>query len=139
VELCEEVLAARLIGEEEVSMAESLFLAWGDADAAPAPARARAAGGGSLRVVSLAGTRPRMEEDAEEMVEWVDSALAGLMRGTVTQSGSSVGVHGLEGLAGLGSMPDCGGWIDERAGRPFSSHHFRRSELAGGRPGSMES
>jgi len=55
------------------------------------------------------------------------------------QSGCDVGVKGLERRSGFSIRSVFGGWILERAGRPLSSHHFRRSELAGGRPGSIES
>jgi len=55
------------------------------------------------------------------------------------QSGWLLGVHGLDGRSGLGSMPLPGGCSVERAGIPLSSHHLRLSELAGGRPGSIES
>lgn len=61
------------------------------------------------------------------------------IRFTSTQSGSGLGVKGLLGLLGLGKWLSDGGCTRDRAGRPLSSHHFRRSELAGGRPGSMES
>lgn len=60
-------------------------------------------------------------------------------RSTCTQSSSSDGAHGLLGLAGLGSIPWCGGARALRAGCPDSIHHFRRSVLAGGRPGSTGS
>lgn len=61
------------------------------------------------------------------------------IRGTVTQSGSSVGVYGFDGRLGFGIRPFCGGLISERAGCPLSSHHFLLSELAGGSPASIES
>jgi hypothetical protein len=61
------------------------------------------------------------------------------IRGTVTQSGSSVGVYGFDGRLGFGIMPFCGGLISDRAGCPLSSHHFLLSELAGGSPASIES
>lgn len=64
-------------------------------------------------------------------------------RGTDTQSGSSVGVNGLGGRLGLSTLvmplPVTGDVISTRAGWPFASHHFCRSELAGGSPGSMAS
>lgn len=55
---------------------------------------------------------------------------------TSTQSGSGDGVNGLLGLFGFGKWSFEGGWTRERAGSPLSSHHFLRSELAGGSPGS---
>jgi hypothetical protein len=61
------------------------------------------------------------------------------IRGTVTQSGSSLAVYGLDGRLGFGTAPFCGGIRSDRAGRLLSNHHFRLSELAGGRPGSIES
>lgn len=65
-------------------------------------------------------------------------------RGTVTQSGSSDGAQGLGWRLGL-RMVDVdpsiafGGVNVDWACFPFSSHHFCRSELAGGKPGSMAS
>ena len=61
------------------------------------------------------------------------------IRGTVTQSGSSVGVYGFDGRFGFGTKPFCGGFMEDRAGWPLSNHHFLLSELAGGKPGSMGS
>lgn len=58
--------------------------------------------------------------------------------GTLTQSGSSVGVNGFDGRLGFNAAP-FGGRIAERAGCPLSNHHFLRSELAGGRLGSIGS
>ena len=77
---------------------------------------------------------------------------------TVTQSGSGLGVKGFDGLWGLRIERAFGGSIVDRAGRPvpmiirrpfrkgtvirglpLSSHHLRRSELAGGRPGAIGS
>lgn len=55
---------------------------------------------------------------------------------TSTQSGSGEGVNGLLGRLGLGKWSLLGACTLDRAGRPLSSHHFLRSELAGGRPGS---
>lgn len=65
--------------------------------------------------------------------------LRGSIRGTVTQSGSSVGVYGFEGRLGFGTNPLCGGLTADLAGLLLSSHHFLWSELAGGRPGSIGS
>jgi hypothetical protein len=64
--------------------------------------------------------------------------------GTATQSGSSVGVKGFEGRLGLSIAVELpllvfGGAIPDCAILPFSSHHLWRSELAGGRPGSIAS
>lgn len=64
--------------------------------------------------------------------------------GMLTQSGSSVGMKGLCGLLGfrivsVEASMDFGGAMVERASLPLSNHHFCRSELAGGSPGSMES
>lgn len=93
-------------------------------------------GGGNLRGV-VTGFRICDAPKDDEVVNWKDSDLEGL--GTVTQSGSSVMENGLDGRFGLGIAPFSEGWIDDLAGRPLSSHHFLRSEDAGGRPGSMES
>jgi hypothetical protein len=65
-------------------------------------------------------------------------------RGTLTQSGSSVGLKGFDGRFGLrmvcwDELIALGGVAVDRAILPFSNHHFCRSELAGGRPGSIES
>jgi hypothetical protein len=91
-------------------------------------------GGRALRVVPRAGGGSGTEgrEDWKLFILF-DS------RCTVIQPGSSVAAQGFEGRAGLGIAPFSGGVILERAGCPFSSHHFLLSELAGGRPGSMES
>jgi hypothetical protein len=62
-----------------------------------------------------------------------------VIRGTVTQSGSSVGMYGFDGRLGFGIRPCCGGLRADRAGCPLSSHHFLLSELAGGKPASIES
>ena len=64
--------------------------------------------------------------------------------GTLTQSGSSVGIWGFVGRFGFRMVCDAGfsgfgGLMDDLAILPLSSHHFWRSELAGGRPGSMAS
>jgi hypothetical protein len=64
--------------------------------------------------------------------------------GTLTQSGSSVGTWGLAGRFGFRMVCDAGlsglgGLMEDRAILPLSSHHFWRSELAGGSPGSMAS
>ena len=58
---------------------------------------------------------------------------------TFTQSGSAVGLNGLDGRSEFGRYRSLGGLTVERAGMPLSSHHFLLSELAGGRPGSTES
>ena len=64
-------------------------------------------------------------------------------RGTDTQSGSSVSEKGFAGRLGLStldmSLPTAGGVMPTRADWPCASHHFWRSELAGGSPGSMAS
>jgi hypothetical protein len=67
------------------------------------------------------------------------SCRGAVIRGTVTQSGSSVGVYGFDGRLRFGIRPCCGGLRADRAGCPLSSHHFLLSELAGGRPASIES
>lgn len=59
-------------------------------------------------------------------------------RGTETQSGSSVAAKGFEGRLGFSTI-DFGATTSDCAILPFSSHHLCRSELAGGRPGSMAS
>jgi hypothetical protein len=99
----------------------------------------RLKGGGSLRV-------PLMELELEfrgfggggATVE-VACALDVVIRGTVTQSGSSVGLYGFEGRLGFGIRFCCGGLRLDRAGCPLSNHHFLLSELAGGSPASIES
>jgi hypothetical protein len=63
--------------------------------------------------------------------------------GIEIQSGSSVRPKGFEGRLGL-SPTACpflglGTGTAARAGCLLSSHHFWRSELAGGSPGSIES
>jgi hypothetical protein len=63
----------------------------------------------------------------------------GLGRGTLTQSGSVVALKGLGARWGLRTYPSPGGLTFERAAVPLSSHHLRLSELAGGRPGSIDS
>ena len=55
-----------------------------------------------------------------------------LGRCTSTQSGSLVSFHGLLGLRGFGTMPFPGGATVDLTDLLPSSHHFRRSELAGG-------
>lgn len=67
----------------------------------------------------------------------VPSVELGLL--TSTQSGSLVGVHGFGGRLVFGTSASTGGLRLDRAGIPPSSHHFLRSELAGGKPGAMES
>jgi len=78
--------------------------------------------------------------------------------GTTTQSGSLVGVKGFDGLEVFRVEFLSGGPTFDRTGRPskkcqivdsseevlidfipLSSHHFRRSELAGGSSGAIES
>ncbi len=78
--------------------------------------------------------------------------------GTTTQSGSLVGAKGFEGLEVLRVEFPSGGPTFDRTGRPskdcqkvnpseealvdyipLSNHHLRRSELAGGSPGAIES
>lgn len=63
----------------------------------------------------------------------------GFGRGTLTQSGSVVGLNGLGARCGLRTYPSPGGLTFERAAVPLSSHHLRLSELAGGKPGSIDS
>jgi hypothetical protein len=96
-------------------------------------------GGGILRV-------PLVEFEFEfrgfgggGAIDLVDCCRDAVIRGTVTQSGSSVGVYGFEGRLGFGITPCCGGLRAERAGCPLSNHHFLLSELAGGSPASIES
>lgn len=64
-------------------------------------------------------------------------------RGTDTQSGSSVRENGFAGRLGLStldmSLAPAGGVMPTRADWPCASHHFWRSELAGGSPGSIAS
>ncbi len=65
-------------------------------------------------------------------------------RGTLTQSGSSEWENGFGFLLGLrivcwDDLIGLGGVTVDRAILPFSNHHFCLSELAGGRPGSIES
>lgn len=48
-------------------------------------------------------------------------------------------MNGFDGLFGFGVAPSCMGLMSDRAGLPLSSHHFLLSELAGGKPGSIES
>ena len=64
--------------------------------------------------------------------------------GMLTQSGSSVGTYGFDGRLGFimvwnAGLSGFGGLNEDRGILPFSSHHFWRSELAGGSPGSMAS
>lgn len=63
--------------------------------------------------------------------------------GTLTQSGSPVGVKGLGALLGLSiaAWPSgaVGCLMSTLACCLFSNHHFWRSELAGGSPGSIAS
>lgn len=92
-------------------------------------------GGGSLRVPLVILREPG---DFVAVVEDWEMPLAG-MRGTVTQSGSSLCAYGFEGLFGFGTAPFCGRSRSDLANLPLSSHHFRLSELAGGRPGSIAS
>jgi hypothetical protein len=78
-----------------------------------------------------------------EMLEEKDPSLE-LARGTATQSGSSVGVKGFGGRFGLRMMVELplagfGGDTSDCAILPCSSHHRCRSELAGGKPGSIAS
>jgi hypothetical protein len=78
-----------------------------------------------------------------EMLEENDPSLDPA-RGTATQSGSSLGVKGFDGRWGFSmaeelSLVILGGAIPDLAILPLSSHHLWRSELAGGRPGSMAS
>jgi len=78
------------------------------------------------------------ELDMLENEDSLDSA-----RGMLTQSGSSVGLNGFDGRLGFSivekPLAGLGGATTDRAILPLSSHHFWRSELAGGRPGSMAS
>lgn len=64
--------------------------------------------------------------------------------GIATQSGSSDGVNGFEGRLGFSitvefPLTDFGGPTVDLAILPLSSHHLCRSELAGGKPGSIGS
>lgn len=90
-------------------------------------------GGGSLRVA----TGFVALSVAESLREAARSAERD--RWTLTQSGSSLVVNGFDTRFGLGMKPMLGGCKVDRAGMPLSSHHLRLSELAGGRPGSMDS
>lgn len=96
--------------------------------------------------------------EVERRVEWLiysygelemlekDESLE-LDLGIATQSGSSVGVNGFEGRLGLSTIVELsrcppvvfGGPTVDFAILPFSSHHLCRSELAGGKPGSIGS
>ena len=103
-------------------------------------------GGGSL-------LPPGVPADVESVVEWLMTSYAELAmldsdcldddRGIDTQSGSSDGVNGFPGLFGLSTvaspLPALGGGRSTRADCPLASHHFWRSDVAGGRPGSMAS
>lgn len=60
-------------------------------------------------------------------------------RSTLIQSDSGLAENGFDGLFGFGTWFALGGFNAERAGIPLSSHHFLLSELAGGRPGSIDS
>jgi hypothetical protein len=57
---------------------------------------------------------------------------------TWTQSDSLAGVKGFPDASVFEPLGG-GGLTAERAGMPLSSHHLRLSELAGGRPGSIDS
>lgn len=94
-------------------------------------------GGGSFRRPIFEAC-PRME-DADDAMLCCEFMRDGPGRGTFTQSGSSVSANGFAGLSGFGNASGAGGCTVDRAGTPLSSHHFLRSELAGGRPGSMAS
>ena len=72
-------------------------------------------------------------------IDLVDCCRDAVIRGTVTQSGSSVGVYGFDGRLGFGITPCRGGLRADLAGCPLSNHHFLLSELAGGSPASIES
>src|SRR5262245_19342684 len=76
-------------------------------------------------------------------LDTLDNDCADEERGTETQSGSSVCANGFEGRFGFSNaiLPSCafGGDASALADLPFSSHHFCRSELAGGSPGSIAS
>jgi hypothetical protein len=73
----------------------------------------------------------------------VDTDMRDGDRGTDTQSFSSLDVNGFDDLLGLSAMGmpslSLGGATSDRADLSLSSHHFCRSELGGGRPGSIES
>lgn len=105
-------------------------------------------GGGSFLGVVLDAEDERRAETLTcsngevDMLEKDDKRDSDL--GTLTQSGSSVGAYGLVGRFGLriviyAGLSGLGGLMCERAIFPFSSHHFWRSELDGGRPGSIAS
>lgn len=68
---------------------------------------------------------------------------SGDARDADTQSGSLVLPNGFDGRFGFRPMGcplrPLGTWMFARAGCLLSSHHFCRSELAGGRPGSTAS
>lgn len=105
-------------------------------------------GGGSFRGTEL-------DAEDESSIEWLTCSYGEVDMlenedrrdsdlGTLTQSGSSVGTWGLVGRFGFRMVCDAalsglGGLMDDFAILPLSSHHFCRSELAGGRPGSMAS
>ncbi len=72
-------------------------------------------------------------------IHLVDCRRVAVIRGTVTQSDSSVEVYGLEGRLGFRITPCCRGLGADRAGCPFSNNHFLLSKLAAGRSASMDS
>jgi len=76
-------------------------------------------------------------------LDMLDRDAPGEPRGMLTQSGSSLCPNGFDGRFGLRAIgcPSRPFGTDTcaRAGCLLSSHHFWRSELAGGSPGSMES
>ena len=100
--------------------------------------------GGSLRLPAIAFLS-RFSFKDDDAAEALRSRMererggGGLGRGTLTQSGSAVALNGLGARCGLRTCPSLGAFTCERAGMPLSSHHLRLSELAGGKPGSIDS
>jgi hypothetical protein len=105
-------------------------------------------GGGSFLGIEL-------DADDESSIEWLTCSYGEVDMlenddrrdsdlGTLTQSGSSFGRWGLACRFWFRMVCDAeslgfGGLTEDLAILPLSSHHFLRSELAGGTPGSMAS
>jgi len=94
-------------------------------------------GGGSLRGVGMRPLGSAALDATDGAGDWYDSILSGLE--IVTQSGSSVVMKGFDGRFGFGTAPFCAAFTVDLAGWLLSSHHFLRSEDAGGRLGSIGS
>lgn len=101
-------------------------------------------GGGSLRepaITLLFATNRAVLDDCDDNddTDWNESVRMLGIRGTSTQSGSLLGVQGLEGLPGFGMLVFVGGLMVDLANCPPSNHHFFLSLLAAGSPGSIGS